>query len=216
MTELHPGSPHPTEVSTAEESAVEGLPGDARPMRADALRNHEKILRAAEEVFAADGVTVPIDVVAERAGVGVGTLYRHFPTKESLYEAIVTTRVTRLLATADEFVNDPDPGEALDHFMREFAHQVAEKQDLFEALGQSGIDFKAHFAEPLRELMARIDVLLRRAVDAGVIRGDVETDDILRLIMGTCHAAGHAGTDDVGLQRLVSIVIAGLRPTGRP
>ncbi len=220
MTAVRPGSLHPEDGPPTEESAVGGPSGDLRPMRADAVRNHEKILRAAEEVFAADGVMVPIDVVAERAGVGVGTLYRHFPTKESLYEAIVTTRVTRLLATADEFVDDPDPAEALDHFMRAFARQVADKQDLFEALGQSGIDFKTHFAEPLRELMDRIDVLLRRAIDAGVIRGDVEVDDILRLVMGTCHAAGHGaghgarhdGADDAGLQRLVSIVLAGLRP----
>ena len=65
----------------------------AKPMRADAQRNHEKILEAAEEIFALDGVIVPIDIVAERAGVGIGTLYRHFPTKESLYEAIVLTRL---------------------------------------------------------------------------------------------------------------------------
>ena len=68
-------------------------------MRADAQRNHDKILAAAEEIFALDGVAVPIDIVAERAGVGIGTLYRHFPTKEALYEAIVVARLSNLLAT---------------------------------------------------------------------------------------------------------------------
>ncbi|MFY9783403.1 MAG: helix-turn-helix domain-containing protein [Acidimicrobiales bacterium] len=193
--------------------APDGVETSPRPMRADAQRNHEKILQAAEEVFALDGVMVPIDIVAERAGVGVGTLYRHFPTKESLYEAIVLTRLTGLLATADDYIKDPDAGAALDGFLREFARQAAEKQDLFEALQQAGIDIKAHFAGRVDELVEKIDVLRRRAVDAGAIRSDVETNDILNLVMGTCHAAGHAGVDEAGLQRLVNIVIAGLQPT---
>ncbi len=212
MTDVRAGSSGAS-GATADGPATERA--DARPMRADALRNHEKILRAAEEVFATDGVMVPIDVVAERAGVGVGTLYRHFPTKESLYEAIVTTRLTRLVATADAYAVDPEPGLALEHFMREFAQLAAEKQDLFEAFGQMGIDFKAHFAEPLAQLMARVDVLVKRAIETGTVRGDVETEDIIRLVVGTCHAAGHSDADAAGLQRLVSIVIAGLRPTER-
>jgi len=98
-----------------------------KPMRADAVRNHEKILLAAEEIFALDGVTVPIDLIAERAGVGIGTLYRHFPTKESLYEAIVVTRISSLLDMADERAKDGDSGNALFIFLREFAVRAAEK-----------------------------------------------------------------------------------------
>jgi AcrR family transcriptional regulator len=183
-------------------------------MRADALRNHEKILKAAEEIFALDGVMVPIDIVAERAGVGIGTLYRHFPTKEALYEAIVVTRIDEVIAAADDFLLDTrEPGAALDAFLREFARQAADKQDLFEALGQAGIDIKARFSDRVDELMARIDVLRQRAVDAKAIRGDVQTQDILNLVMGTCHAAGHSGSDDEALQRCVGIVLAGLQPT---
>lgn len=188
---------------------------EAKPMRADALRNHEKILEAAEEIFALDGVMVPIDIVAERAGVGIGTLYRHFPTKEALYEAIVVTRIDGVISAADDFLLDTEvePGVALDAFLREFARQAADKQDLFEALGQAGIDIKARFSDRVDELMARIDVLRQRAVDAGAIRGDVETQDILNLVIGTCHAAGHSGSDDQALQRCVGIVLAGLQPT---
>jgi AcrR family transcriptional regulator len=155
---------------------------------------------------------VPIDLVAERAGVGIGTLYRHFPTKESLYEAIVMTRLSGLFATADEFANDPDPGAALRAFLREFATQAADKQDLFEALSQAGIDIKSRFSDQVELLIERIDRLRRRAVEAGAIRADVETTDILNLIMGSCHAAGHSGIDGEALQRLVGIVIAGLQP----
>ncbi|HVA53064.1 MAG TPA: TetR/AcrR family transcriptional regulator [Acidimicrobiales bacterium] len=179
-------------------------------MRADAARNHEKILQAAEEIFALDGVMVPIDIVAERAGVGIGTLYRHFPTKEALYEAIVMTRLTGLVATADECVSNPNAQEGLCTFLREFAHQSSEKKDLFDALGQAGIDVKARFSDTVDVLMARVDTLRQRAVDAGTVRADVGTTDILNLVMGSCHAAGPSGVDDSSLQRLVDIILAGI------
>ncbi|MCU1363788.1 MAG: TetR/AcrR family transcriptional regulator [Acidimicrobiaceae bacterium] len=193
---------------------LQDVDAPSRPMRADALRNHQKILAAAEEIFALDGVAVPIDIVAERAGVGVGTLYRHFPTKESLYEAIVTTRIAGLLGQADEFIDDSasDPGAALAAFLREFARQASEKQDLFEALEQTGVDIKSRFSERIEELVEKIDVLRRRAAHAGAIRRDVETSDIMNLISGTCHAAGHSGVDEAGFQRLVGIVLSGLQP----
>jgi AcrR family transcriptional regulator len=183
-----------------------------KPMRADAVRNHEKILLAAEEIFALDGVTVPIDLIAERAGVGIGTLYRHFPTKESLYEAIVVTRISNVLEIADRYANDEDPGQALFNFLREFATQVADKQDLFESLIQAGIDIKAKLADQVEELVRRVDVLRQLAVDAGTVRADVTTTDMLNLVMGSCHAASHSDDDDVSLLRLVNIVIAGIQP----
>jgi AcrR family transcriptional regulator len=183
-----------------------------KPMRADAVRNHEKILLAAEEIFAVDGVMVPIDLIAERAGVGIGTLYRHFPTKESLYEAIVVTRISMVLDIADACAQESDPGTALFNFLRVFATEVSDKQDLFESLIQAGIDIKSKLADQVEELMRRVDVLRRLAVDAGTVREDVTTSDMLNLVMGTCHAAGHSGNDDEGLLRLVNIVIAGIQP----
>jgi AcrR family transcriptional regulator len=216
MTEVRSGSPGSLnadarpELVTPDDSSVA-----TKPRRADAQRNHEKILEAAEEIFALDGVAVPIDIVAERAGVGIGTLYRHFPTKESLYEAIVLTRLNDLLCIADAAVQDSnaEPGAAFDAFLREFARQASEKRDLFEALDQAGIDIKSIFAERLDDLMARVDTLRERAVESGEIRNDVGTRDIFNLISGTCHAAGHSGVDDHEVQRLVSIVIAGIQRT---
>jgi AcrR family transcriptional regulator len=201
-------------LDTQSRSTPEGDAALAKPMRADAQRNHDKILEAAEEIFALDGVMVPIDIVAERAGVGIGTLDRHFPTKEALYEAIVVTRIDELVATAGAYIDDntADPRVALDAFLREFARQASDKKDLFEALEQSGFDFKVRFADQVDELLSRIDVLRQRAVDAGAIRGDVDTQDIMNLVMGTCHAAGQSGTDDQAVQRCVGIVIAGLQP----
>lgn len=183
-----------------------------RPMRADAVRNHEKILAAAEEIFAVEGVMVPIDLIAERAGVGIGTLYRHFPTKESLYEAIVVTRISMVLDIADACAQDGDPGNALFTFLREFATQVSAKQDLFESLIQAGIDIKSKLADQVEELVRRVDVLRQLAIDAGTVREDVTTTDMLNLVMGSCHAAGHSGDDEESLLRLVNIVIAGIQP----
>lgn len=185
---------------------------EPRLMRADAVKNHRKILEAAEETFASEGVMVPIDIVAERAGVGIGTLYRHFPTKEALYEAIVMTRLSELLETADEYAALPDAGEALNSFLREFAIQAAAKKDLFEALSQAGVDIKTNCSDHIEGLMARIDGLRARAVLSGAVRADVTTEDILNLVMGSCHAAGQNGVDDEGLTRLVNIVIAGIQP----
>jgi len=208
MTEGHDDA---YRASTAAKLVTSACP-EPRPMRADAVKNHEKILRAAEEIFALDGVMVPIDIVAERAGVGIGTLYRHFPTKEALYEAIVMTRLTELIATADEDLKDPDALAGLCSFLRDFAHQAAEKKDLFDALGQAGIDIKARFSDLVDELVARVDTMRQRAVDAGTLRDDVATKDIMDLVMGSCHAAGQSGGDDASLQRLVGIILAGLQP----
>jgi AcrR family transcriptional regulator len=183
-----------------------------KPMRVDAVRNHEKILKAAEEIFATEGVTVPIDLVAERAGVGIGTLYRHFPTKEALYEAIVMTRLTELLALADVYDQNPDAGVALYSFLREFAALASEKRDLMEALSQAGIDVKAQFSSQFEELMAKLDALRARAVISGEVRSNVATKDILNLVVGCCHAAGQSGSDDADLERLVNIVLAGIQP----
>jgi AcrR family transcriptional regulator len=199
---------------TAEPFDAEQGPSVPRPKRADAVKNHEKILRAAEEIFAQDGVMVPIDVVAERAGVGIGTLYRHFPTKDSLIDAIVLTRINGLLAIADQCANDPDPGAALSRFLQEFARQAAMKQDLFEGLNLVGIDIKSRFSDSLDALTLRIDRLRKRAVEVGAVRADVETGDILNLIMGSCHAVGQSGFDDARLLRIVKIVIAGIQPAG--
>jgi AcrR family transcriptional regulator len=183
-----------------------------RMMRTDAVKNRQRILDAAEAVFATEGVTAPIDVVAERAGLGVGTLYRHFPNKEALFEAIVMDRITQLVAMAREFELAGDPGPALFSFLRNFAEQAASKRDLFEALGSAGIDLKARCSELFEDLMRSVEVLLSRAVAVGAVRSDVPANEVVGLIVGMCHAAGDSGVADVGLQRMVAVVLDGLRP----
>jgi AcrR family transcriptional regulator len=183
-----------------------------RPMRADALKNRARILTAAEEVFAADGVGVPIDAVAERAGVGVGTLYRHFPTKEALFEAVVTVRLAEVLEMAQSYAASDDPGTALFSFLREFAERAFDKRDLFEALDSAGFDIKSTCAAQLDELSLHVDVLLQRALAVHAVRTDVSADDVLSLVAGVCHSGEKLGTDEAGLQRLIGVIIDGLRP----
>src|ERR1700722_20337839 len=140
------------ESADGEGLAAESGRSSPRPMRSDAVKNRQRILEAAEEIFATEGLSVPIDTVAECAGVGVGTLYRHFPTKEALFEAIVTARLEQLLQVAKEHAVAADPGEALFCFLREFAQQASAKHDLFDALSSAGIDIKSTCSEMVDEM----------------------------------------------------------------
>jgi AcrR family transcriptional regulator len=181
-------------------------------MRADAVKNRQRILEAAEEIFASEGVSVPIDTVAERACVGVGTLYRHFPTKEALFEAIVMARLDYLLEEAKASAGADEPGPALFRFLGEFAQHASAKHDLFDALSSAGIDIKSNCAGMIDDMKTGIDVLLQRAVSAGAVRGDVSTDEMIGLVVGVCQAAGGRSDDDEARrQRLVEIVCDGLK-----
>jgi AcrR family transcriptional regulator len=184
---------------------------EARHMRADAVVNRQRILEAAEAVFSTEGVSVPIDTVAERAGVGVGTVYRHFPTKEDLFEAIVMTRLEDLLELARGEASAPSPGTALVSFLQQFASQASAKHDLFDAMGAAGVDFKERCAETVSKLKESVGLLLTRAQDAGDVRRDMSADELIGLVMGSCQAAANAGLDEVARQRMVSIVCDGIR-----
>jgi AcrR family transcriptional regulator len=200
------------QVAPAGDTAVEVGPCEPRRMRADAVKNRQRILEAAEAIFATEGLAVPIDTVAERAGVGVGTLYRHFPTKEALFEAIVIARLEYLLEMAQAQAGAEDPGEALFCFLREFAQQASAKHDLFDAMNSAGIDIKSNCSEMIDEMKQSIDTLLQRAVEVGAVRTGVSTDEMIGLVVGVCQAGGHSGCDDAMLQRMLQIVCDGLRP----
>ena len=174
-----------------------------RPLRADAARNRENVLRAAREAFAESGYGVPLDEIAARAGVGPGTVYRHFPAKEALFEAVVTARVTDLVADARNRAGAADPGEAFFGFLARMDAESAAKRDLPDAISIAG---------SLRDdLNAALDVLLRRAQQAGAVRGDVRTPDLIVLLKGVL--AGLAGSTDASLRAVVFAVLAdGLRP----
>jgi AcrR family transcriptional regulator len=177
--------------------------GSGRPLRADAARNREKVLRAAREAFAESGYGVPLDEIAARAGVGPGTVYRHFPAKDALFEAVVTSRIQDLLTDARSRATATDPGAAFYGFLARLAQESAAKRDLPDAIS---------ITSSLRqELFAALDVLLRRAQEAGEVRPEVGTGDLIALLRGMF--ASLAGRTGAAQRDLVFTVLAdGLRP----
>ena len=198
---------HGTEQVTDDAAQANGHAVAPRPLRADAARNRERILEAAEATFTAEGVSAPIDAVAQRAGVGVGTVYRHFPTKETLFEAIVTARIDKLCETTSQLAEGNAPDEALFSFLREFGRQASAKQDLFDAMDAAGLDIKSACAPSVEKLTRGIDLLRERAKVAGAVREDVDTGEVMALIVGACHSK----QDDLVCQRMVEIVCDGIR-----
>lgn len=181
-----------------------GPAGAGRPLRADAARNREKVLRAAREAFAESGYGVPLDEIAVRASVGPGTVYRHFPTKEALFEAVVAARLQDLVTDASARADSSDPGSAFFGFLGRVAAESAAKRDMPDAISVEG---------SLRdELNAALDVLLRRAQRAGAVRADVRTPDVILLLKGLF--ASLAGISDPAQRDLLFAVLAdGLRPS---
>jgi AcrR family transcriptional regulator len=190
----------------------ESVTASARPLRADAQRNRARLLEAAEVVFASEGIEAPVDLIAEKAGVGVGTLYRHFPTKEKLCEAILLERLAGITADARALACAEDPSAAFFGFLEYVVEQGCLKRDLMTAVMGAGVEFELAAAEVKEELHAAMEVLLRRAQEVGAVRPDVTAVVVVSLIGATCQAAIHAGGGPES--ELLSIVCDGLRAPG--
>jgi AcrR family transcriptional regulator len=188
------------------------MPDDGRPvLRADARRNRAKVLLAAQEAFGTEGLAVPLDEIARRAGVGAGTVYRHFPTKEALFEAVLVDRLEQLVETARKARQETDPAAA---FFAYVAHLVADaggKKDLADALAGAGVDLRAASHEVAVEFNKEFGALLTRAQKAGAVRGDLELADLHALVMGALAAERHRSDNDRP-GRMAGIVADALRP----
>lgn len=184
----------------------------ARPLRADARRNRERVLEAAELALASEGVSVPIDEVARRAGVGVGTVYRQFPTKEALFEAILMRRLERLVEEARSRAAAADPGEAFFGFLEHLVEVGTQKRDLADALSRAGIDVDAAASPAGQQLAGAVEELLVRAQRSGAVRADVGMPELFGLVAGTCLAADRRLPGACSPQRMLGIVCDGLRP----
>ena len=179
-----------------------------RPLRADALRNRAKVLTAAEEVFAVRGTSASTEEVARKAEVGIGTVFRHFPTKESLLEAVLVTLLERLAGEAAELRTADDAGTAFFDFFSRVVAQAAAKHAVTEALAEAGVDARESAGQARPALQAAIGELLDRAQRAGAVRSDVGPDTVMALLAGMSYAAERAGAGDEVLQ----IALDGLRP----
>ncbi|WIM87258.1 TetR/AcrR family transcriptional regulator [Candidatus Mycobacterium wuenschmannii] len=187
------------------------MPVPAKPLRADAARNRARVLETAYETFAAEGLSVPIDEIARRAGVGAGTVYRHFPTKEDLFAAVVESRIQHVITAGRGLLDDPGPGEALFAFLRSMVLDFgATDQGLVEALGGLGIDVNECAPDAEDAFRALLGELLKAAQAAGTVRADVDVPEIKALMVG-CQAM--QGYDEARAARLTDVVIDGLRPS---
>jgi AcrR family transcriptional regulator len=164
-----------------------------RPLRADARRNRARVLEVAQQVFETEGLAVPVDEVARRAGVGVGTVYRHFPTKEALFEAILVHRVEQLVVDAKALADADDPGAAFFGFYRNMIKRVVGNKALGEALSAAGRDLMEITATAGQDLRAAQDVLLHRAQQAGAVRADISGDDLKAILVGIVTTERHIG-----------------------
>ncbi len=192
------------------EEQASGKTREAGAMRADARRNRAQILAAAEKVFAEEGVSVPVDEVASRARVGVGTLYRHFPTKEALFEAVIVNHMERLTDEARSRAEAEQPGPALFELLGLLAREGTSKRDLVEALSGAGINIKTAASQTKAELESAVSLLLARAQRSRDVRSDVTLADLFGLVMGACSAVGNEATER-SEARMMAVVCDGLR-----
>jgi len=188
---------------------------DARAPRADALRNRQRVLEVARQVFATEGLAVPIDKIADLAGVGVGTLYRHFPTKEALYAAVVLQRLEDAANEARDLAKAPDPAAAFFGFLARLVEEGSAKKDLVEALAATSSQLRDSIGDAKKELGAALGKLLARAQRAGAVRKDATVADVMALIHGPFAAMGPHGRDPAARMRIFGIVCDGLRTQKR-
>lgn len=186
----------------------------ARPPRADAVRNRARVLEAARAAFAADGLAVPLDEIARRAGVGAGTVYRHFPTKEALFEAVIGDQMAGLAEDAEaRLAGAGDPGEQFFEFFASVVDDGTRKADLADALTSAGVGLQQETLEAAGRLQSGLAALLERAQRAGAVRTDVDTADLHALAVGALAAERKRASGPGGERgKLARIICEGLRP----
>lgn len=184
-----------------------------RRRRADAVRNRERVLEAAKTVFSAGGPDASLEAVARAAGVGIGTLYRHFPTREALFEAVYRREVQQLADLAEQLKGRARPVDALRRWMRSNVKFVATKKGMSEALALAAYKNSELFSYSFDRLTQAVAGLLDRAIATGEIRDDVSPEDLLRALVGMCYMHDQPGWQKSVL-RLVDVFIDGLRNRG--
>lgn len=200
-------------TSGCQDEEVTRVTVDSRPLRADARRNRDKLLTAATEAFAEEGEDVALEAVATRAGVGIGTLYRHFPSREALMVAVYQQEVDALCAAAADLLESLPADEALRAWVERFADYVATKRGMGEAL-RSAVASDAGdpplFADTRARILAALCKLLDAGAASGALRADVDHEDVMRAISSIWHLPDdpqwreHVGS-------MLGLVIDGLR-----
>jgi AcrR family transcriptional regulator len=199
----------PTPRIAAEQGGEAALP--SRRLRADGQRNRERLMEVAKLAFAELGADVSLDEIARRAGVGIGTLYRHFPTRDAIIEAVYRREVKQLAGSAARLLASLSPGEALHEWMRLFVDYIATKKVMASAIGAIVASTPELYASSVGQITNAMVLLVDRASAAGDIRPNVDPNDLLRALVGFTYGNTSPGWQASAL-RLIDILVDGLRP----
>ncbi|NUR57436.1 MAG: TetR/AcrR family transcriptional regulator [Catenulispora sp.] len=196
----------------AAEPAPDAAPDN--PGRADAQRNRQRLIEAAQRAFTSGDGKVSLEAVAKQAGVGIGTLYRHFPTREALVEAVYLTERTRLCQAADELLTAQPPQDALRSWMDRFADYIATKREMADALRALIADGTITGSQARAELSAAVHRILIAGAAAGTIRKDVAAEDVVVALVGIFSVCSLPGQREQA-GRLLDLLMDGLRQEER-
>ena len=187
-------------------------PSPARKPRADAQRNRERILEVAKEVFTRDGAAASLDDIARQAGIGPGTLYRHFPTRDAIVAAVYRREVQQLSDAAVSLLAALPPGEALHEWMRLFVDYIATKKVMASALSSIVGGLPELYAKSGELITEAVTLLVRHAREAGEIRADAVPSDVLRALVGFTYGNADPAWE-ASARRLIDLLMDGLRPS---
>jgi AcrR family transcriptional regulator len=187
-----------------------------RELRADARRNREQVLRTAQQLFATEGLSVSLDEIARRAGVGPGTVHRHFPAKEALYLAVAIDQIEQLVAEAEVLAAADDPA-ALFTLLSKMMANGAENVTVKSALVAAEFDLRTAAPDVAADLTRHVADLLDRAHAAGAVRHDLTAEEVMALVAGAFAAIRHAGAESSRKRsaHIAQIILDGLRPQPR-
>ncbi len=186
------------------------VPNDSRRPRADARRNHDRLIEVAAQAFASHGTAASLEDIARQADVGIGTLYRHFPSREHLVEAVYRHEVEALCDAAEELASRLAPDQALEEWMHRFVGYIATKRGMADSLRILLNSNSKLFADSYGKVPVALSGLIERAVDAGSIRTDVDSTDVLHALSGTYSMPNSPEWHDRA-RRLVGLLMDGLR-----
>lgn len=217
MANTAPGATtEPRKALEARETSPRPYGTSPRPMRADARRNHERLLAEARAAFAAHGTDASLEDVAKRAGVGIGTLYRHFPNRHALLSAVFEESVEQLLARSRDLLDDPQPRGALVTWLRDIISHAGAYRGLARELMTVSYSGSYHDGSELARCSGPIreagSALLTRAQEAGAVRREISIGDLLQLTNAIALAAEETPTDPHLADRLLTLTVRGLKP----
>lgn len=182
-----------------------------KPLRADGKRNRERVLNVAIQAFASDGIEIPIDEIAHRAGVGIGTVYRHFPTKDALYEAVLISYKQGVVEKGKDMLTHEVSDSAFYGFLSQIVREGLTNKVLVDAVARAGVDIQRTFSGISLEFRNVLGELLSRAQQTGAVRVDIRVSDVIAIISGVMLAMDNYGHDYGGLDRILSVIFDGLR-----